>query len=398
VLCSESSQLIFGIGKEALGKTVVDVMATPDAAQIMELDRQMLANPVVQDIVQVHDSAGTPARIHRLVRGPIFGADGRVDYIMTSATDTTEERARTAELQLASKVFETTADAIVISDADDRVVMVNAAFSKLTGFDAADIVGKILAESPFRPLDVEESNARMQRQLRDGFVTAEVSRIRKDGAPLSLWVTASCVRNPDGTLRNHVRVFTDISLLKATQRELEQLASFDTLTGVPNRRLLNDRLEQTLRRMQRRNDGLAVMFIDLDGFKNVNDTHGHAIGDMALQAVASRLQRCVRSSDSVGRLGGDEFAIVLEGARLPAEAALVGERIVAAMADPLVIEGRRLTIAASIGIAVYPDDGTDAAGLLRSADDAMYEVKQAGRNGFRFSSRRRSARAATSVA
>jgi diguanylate cyclase (GGDEF)-like protein/PAS domain S-box-containing protein len=397
VLCSESNKLIVGIGKEALGKTVGDVVAAPHAAQIAELDRQMLASPRVQDIVQVHDSPDKPARIYHLVRGPIFGDDGKVDYIMTSAADITEEVTRNDELQLASRVFETTADAIVISDADDRVVMVNAAFSKLTGFDAADIVGKILAESPFRPLDVEASNARMQRQLRDGFVTAEVSRIRKDGTPLSLWVTASFVRNPDGTLRNHVRVFTDISLLKATQRELEQLASFDTLTGVPNRRLLNDRLEQTLRRMHRRNDGLAVMFIDLDGFKNVNDTHGHSIGDLALQAVASRLQRCVRSTDSVGRWGGDEFAIVLEGARLPADAALVGERIVAAMTEPLVIEGRELAIAASIGIAVYPDDGTDAAGLLRSADAAMYQVKQAGRNGFRFSSRVRPAKARTAV-
>ena len=397
VLCSESNKLIFGIGKEALGKTVGDVVAPPYAAQIVELDRQMLASPMVQDIVQVHDSPGEPSRIYHLVRAPIFGPDGGIEHIMTSAADITEERARTDELQLASKVFETTADAIVISDADDRVVMVNAAFSKLTGFDAADIVGKILAESPFRPLDVEQSKSRMQRQLRDGFVTAEVSRIRKDGAPLSLWVTASCVRNPDGTLRNHVRVFTDISLLKAAQRELEQLASFDALTGLPNRRLLNDRLEQTLRRMHRRNDGLALLFIDLDGFKNVNDTHGHAIGDLALQAVASRLQRCVRSSDSVGRWGGDEFAIVLDGARLPADAALVGERIVAAMAEPLVIEGRQLTLAASIGIAVYPDDGTDAAGLLRSADAAMYEVKEAGRNGFRFSSTRRPAKAATSI-
>jgi diguanylate cyclase (GGDEF)-like protein len=142
---------------------------------------------------------------------------------------------------------------------------------------------------------------------------------------------------------------------------------------------------------------MAVMFIDLDGFKNVNDTHGHAIGDLALQAVASRLQRCVRSSDSVGRLGGDEFAIVLDGARLPADAALVGERIVAAMAEPLVLEGRRITLAASIGIAVYPDDGTDAATLLRNADAAMYEVKQAGRNGFRFSSQPRPAKAVTAV-
>jgi diguanylate cyclase (GGDEF)-like protein/PAS domain S-box-containing protein len=385
VLCSESNKLIFGTGKEALGKTVVDVMPAEYATQIMEFDRQLLASPMAQDIVQVRDLPGKPTRICHLLRGPIFGADGRVEYIITSATDITEERARAGELQLASKVFETTADAIVISDADDRVVMVNGAFSKLTGFDAEDVVGQILSESPFRPLDADESKARMQRQLRDGFVTAEVPRIRKDGTPLSLWVTASCVRNDDGTVRNYVRVFTDISLLKATQQKLEQLASFDALTGVPNRRLLNDRLEQTLRRMQRRNDGLAVMFIDLDGFKNVNDTHGHAIGDLALQAVASRLQRCVRSSDSVGRLGGDEFAIVLDGARLPADAALVGERIVAAMAEPLILEGRRLTLAASIGIAVYPHDGTDAAMLLRNADAAMYEVKQAGRNGFRFS-------------
>ncbi len=285
-------------------------------------------------------------------------------------------------------MFETTADAIVISDTDDRVIMVNAAFSKLTGFDAQDIVGKILAESPFRPLDVDESNARMERQRRDGFVTAEVPRIRKDGTPLSLWVTASCVRNADGTVRNYVRVFTDISLLKETQRKLEQLASFDELTGLPNRRLLHDRLEQTLRRMQRRNDGMAVMFIDLDGFKNVNDSHGHAIGDLALRAVAARLQKCIRSSDSVGRLGGDEFAIVLDGARLPADAALVGKRIVAAMSEPLVLEQHRVTLAASIGIAVYPADGTDAATLLRNADAAMYKAKQARRNGFRFFSRR----------
>jgi diguanylate cyclase (GGDEF)-like protein/PAS domain S-box-containing protein len=387
VLCSESNRLIFGTGKEALGKTVADVIAAPYAAQTMELDRQLLASPMPQDIVQVHDLPGKPPRIYHLLRAPLFGTDGRVDFIMTSASDITHERARTDQLQLASKVFETTADAIVISDAADRVVMVNAAFTNLTGFDAQEIVGKILAESPFRPIDVDESKARMERQLCDGYVTAEVPRIRKDGTPLALWVTASCVRNADDTIRNYVRVFTDISLLKATQQKLEQLASFDALTGLPNRRLLNDRLDQTVRRMQRRNDRLAVMFIDLDGFKNVNDSYGHAIGDLALQAVASRLQKCVRSSDSVGRLGGDEFAIVLDGARLPADAALVGERIVAAMAEPLILEGHRLALAASIGIAVYPDDGTDAATLLRNADAAMYEVKQAGRNGFRFSSR-----------
>ncbi len=389
VLCNESNRLIFGTApKESLGKTVADVMPAVYAAQIMEYDRQIIASPMVQDIVQVRELPGQAPRIYHLLRAPIFGTDGRVDYIMTSANDITQERARTDELQLASKVFETTADAIVISDAEDRVVMVNAAFSKLTGFDAQEVVGKILAESPFRPLDPEGSKARMEHQLRDGFVTAEVPRIRKDGTPLSLWLTASCVHNADGTIRNFVRVFTDISLLKETQRKLERLASFDTLTGLPNRRLLHDRLEQTTRRTQRSNNGMAVMFIDLDDFKKVNDTYGHAVGDLLLREVGSRLQKCIRSSDSVGRLGGDEFGIVLEGARLPAEAAQIGERIVASMAEPIVVEGHRLTVAASIGIAIYPDDGTDAATLLKNADAAMYAAKQAGRNRFRFFSRR----------
>ena len=389
VLCSESNRLIFGTGpKEALGKTVVDVMAAPYAAQIMEYDRQMLASPMVQDIVQVRDSPGKAPRIYHLLRAPIFGTDGQVDYIMTSASDITQERARTDELQLASKVFETTADAIVISDAEDRVVMVNAAFSKLTGFEAQEIVGEFLDDSPFGPIDPAEAKSRDEQLDRDGFVTAEVPRIRKDGTPLSLWLTASCVHNADGTIRNFVRVFTDISLLKETQRKLEQLASFDTLTGLPNRRLLHDRLEQTMLRTQRSNEGMAVMFIDLDEFKKVNDTYGHAVGDLLLQEVGSRLQKCIRSSDSVGRLGGDEFGIVLEGARLPAEAAQIGERIVTAMAEPIVVEGHRLTVAASIGIAIYPDDGTDAATLLRNADAAMYAAKEAGRNRFRFFSRR----------
>jgi diguanylate cyclase (GGDEF)-like protein/PAS domain S-box-containing protein len=385
VLCNESNRLIFGTGpKEALGNTVRDVMAAPYAAQIMEFDRQLLASPMVQDIVQVRDLPGAKPRILHLVRAPIFGAEGRVDYIMTSATDITQERARMDELELASKVVETTADAIVISDADDRVVMVNAAFTKLTGYDAQEIVGKILAESPFRPLDVAESGARMERQLRDGFVTAEVSRFRKDGTPLSLWVTASCVRNADGTLRNNVRVFTDISLLKETQQKLEQLASFDSLTGVPNRRLLHDRLEQATHRAQRNKKEMAVMFIDLDGFKEVNDRLGHDVGDLLLQQVALRLQQCIRLSDSIGRLGGDEFAIILEDTRQPADATIVRERILAALASPILLDGHRVDATVTIGIAIYPEDGMEPAELLKNADVAMYRAKQAGRNQFKF--------------
>jgi diguanylate cyclase len=385
VLWNESNALIFGTKPaEALGKTVEDIMLPQYSAEILEFDRKLLASPMIQDIEQERDVPGRGRRIYHLIRSPIFGESGQVDYIMTTATDITEERAHADELTLAARVFETTADAIVLSDADDRVITVNAAFTKLTGFDASDIVGLILAESPFRPIDVEESRLRMETQQREGFVTGEVPRFRKDGTALSLWVTASSVRNADGTIRNHVRVFTDISLLKEAQQKLEQLASFDTLTGLPNRRLLLDRLEQAVLRAQRSNQGLAVMFIDLDGFKIVNDTLGHDAGDLVLREVALRLAKCIRLSDSVARLGGDEFAVVLEKAQIPEDAAHVGERIVANLALPFVIDGQLITIAASIGIAIYPNDGTDGATLLKHADAAMYGAKQAGRNRFKF--------------
>jgi diguanylate cyclase (GGDEF)-like protein/PAS domain S-box-containing protein len=385
ILWNESNALIFGIRPDdALGRTVRDIMPSEYATRTMDLDRELLASPMVQDIEQVRELPDETRRTYRLIRAPIFGAAAQDDYIMTSATDIPADTAKTDELRLASKVFETTADAIVISDVDDRVVMVNAAFSKLTGFDAPAMVGKILDESPFRPIDVAEAHARDERLDRDGSVTAEVPRVHRDGTPLSLWLTASCVRNADGTIRNYVRVFTDISPLKETQRKLEQLASIDSLTGLPNRRLLHDRLEQAARRAQRGTEGIAVMFIDLDGLKKVNDTFGHDVGDLLLQEAASRLHECIRLGDSIGRLGGDEFAIVLEGARDQAAAAEIGERIVAAFAPPFILDGHRVTTAASVGIAVYPHDGRDAATLLKNADAAMYAAKRAGRNLFKF--------------
>jgi diguanylate cyclase (GGDEF)-like protein/PAS domain S-box-containing protein len=385
VLWNESSALAFGISSEdALGKTMQEVVPMANVTQVVELDRQLLASPMVQDVLQVRDLPGKGRRLFRLIRAPLFDAEGQVEYIVTSAMDITEEHARTAQLQLASKVFETTADAIVISDADDRVVMVNGAFSKLTGYDAHEIVGKILAESPFRPIDLAESKARMEQQMRDGFVTGEVPRFRKDGTPLSLWVTASTVHNDDGTIRNFVRVFTDISLLKATQQKLEQLASFDNLTGLPNRRLTHDRLEHALMRGKRHEVSMGLMFLDLDGFKQVNDLLGHEVGDLLLREVAVRVATCIRASDTIGRVGGDEFVIVLEDACLPADAVRVCQRIEAAFAAPFDLDGHRVRTAASIGIALFPTDGADAASLLRNADAAMYKAKRAGSHRYRF--------------
>jgi diguanylate cyclase (GGDEF)-like protein/PAS domain S-box-containing protein len=288
--------------------------------------------------------------------------------------------ARARELGLASKVYETTADAIVVSDAQDRVVMVNRAFSRMTGFGAEEIVGRRLESSPFRSLDPAELAIRMQKLHRDGFVTGEILRARKDASELPLWITATCVYDDDGSVMNYIRVFTDISALKASQLQLEQLASRDALTGLLNRRMFHARLDEEVLREKRWPRGLALLFIDLDSFKAVNDRFGHDVGDQLLQEVSRRLLAATRATDFVFRVGGDEFTAILAGTTVLADAIAVANRILHALRAPLAVDDCVTPAGASIGIAVYPQDGTDAGALIKAADVAMYRAKKSGRN------------------
>jgi diguanylate cyclase (GGDEF)-like protein len=176
----------------------------------------------------------------------------------------------------------------------------------------------------------------------------------------------------------------DISARKEREQRIQHLADHDALTGLLNRRLLEDRLQQSIT-LARRNDALvAVMLIDLDGFKAVNDQFGHLMGDYALRTVARRLRECVRESDTVARLGGDEFVILLSGQRVPDDSSLVAEKILAALTEPVAAGGRRFEIGASIGISIYPRDGTTPEALLKHADAAMYRVKEAGKNRYQY--------------
>jgi diguanylate cyclase (GGDEF)-like protein/PAS domain S-box-containing protein len=382
VLWNEAYAVMFGIPVgQAVGETIADVLSPESAKRIEELDREMLASPMEQEISDlIMESNVHGHRVAHVIRTPIFDARNEVEYIVSIVRDITDEQARMNEIRLASKVFETTADAIVITDADDHVVMVNSAFSKLTGFTPDDMLGRLLSESPFRPIDPIESATRMERLHREGSVTGEVLRVHKDGSELVLWVTATCARDAGGRIINYVRVFTNISALKDAQRKLEQVASFDALTNLPNRRLFNDRLNQALLRASRSKRRVGLLFLDLDKFKEVNDTLGHDIGDQLLREVAVRLEKCVRGSDSLCRLGGDEFTIVVENATLPVDAIRVAERIVQALVTPFVLSGHEVKTTVSVGVAIYPDDGTEAATLIKNADVAMYRAKHGGGN------------------
>jgi diguanylate cyclase (GGDEF)-like protein/PAS domain S-box-containing protein len=359
---------------EVIGRSAIALGIWADASGRDELRAMLERDGNVRDFeVRLRRKSGEVMTC--LVSAEPIMLDG-VACVLTTSVDITQRKRDEAAMRLASQVFATTVDAIVLTDADDRIIMVNSAFTKMTGFTADEMLGEKLAESPFRPIDPEQSAARMAIQRQQGFVAAEVLRYRKDGRELPLWVSASNVIDENGEIVNFVRVFTDISELKASQRQLQALAGNDALTGLPNRRVFDDRLEHAIHRTTRSDEGIALLFIDLDGFKPINDTYGHDVGDLVLKSVAERLQGCVRSSDSLCRLGGDEFVVIIEGADSANDAERVAARIVEACGRPFAIREHTLRLSASVGIAVRGVDGDDAASLLKSADRAMYTAKE----------------------
>ena len=203
---------------------------------------------------------------------------------------------------------------------------------------------------------------------------------RKDGAPYPMWLSMSAVRDPDGRLTHYVAIFTDISERKAAEARIRHLAQHDFLTGLPNRRLLEDRLHQAVALAARRGGRVGLLFLDLDRFKAVNDTCGHPVGDALLRELACRLSGVLRESDTIGRSGGDEFIVLLPELDDPADAGRVGRKLLAALAEVVHVGEHELYMTGSVGIAVYPEDGRDVPTLVRHADTAMFHAKHAGRN------------------
>ena len=290
--------------------------------------------------------------------------------------------------RLFATVFESNPAAIMITDRHNVILAVNPAFTRLTGYEVDEVLGKTPSMMKSGRHDAAFYQA-MWEALRDnGEWSGEVWDRRKDGSLYPKWLHISVVhdmcRDGRGEPAFYVASFTDISERKEAEERIRLLAYHDVLTGLPNRLLLLDRLEHAMANAQRGHHHLAVMFIDLDRFKNVNDSLGHAAGDELLREVAGRLRACVRDVDTVARLGGDEFVVVLENLETEVDAVSVANKIQLAFGRSIGVHGQTLHVSTSIGIALYPEDGQDAATLMRNADTAMYQAKAAGCNNYQF--------------
>lgn len=293
------------------------------------------------------------------------------------------ERKRTEEqLHLADMVYSASTEAILVADANDYLIAVNPAFERLTGYTAREAIGKPASflKAERNPHDLQEKiEAALVRQ---GHWQGDVWSRRKNGEIYAESLTLTAISDEEGNPRYRVALFSDITEKKNTEQAVWLQANNDALTNLPNRRLFRDRLAQDIARAQRSRQQVALLFIDLDHFKQVNDVLGHDAGDTLLIEAAQRIRTCVRDSDTVARLGGDEFTVILFGGDCVTVAERVCEQILASLTQPFMLGKEKAYISASIGITLYPDDAEDIEGLLKHADQAMYAAKEIGRNSY----------------
>ncbi|HEX5697205.1 MAG TPA: diguanylate cyclase, partial [Rhodoferax sp.] len=329
---------------------------------------------------------------HRGKDGKIFDVEVSVQYLATEGgrlvaflNDITENKKAQQRLLLTANVFTHAREGIMITDAAGMIVDVNESFTRITGFGRHQALGKTtqILRSDRHPAAFFEA---MWSSLKhDGQWNGEVWNRRQNGEDYAVMLNISAVRDARGQVQNYVALFLDITAIKAHQRELENLAHYDVLTGLPNRVLLADRLNHAMAHCERRNQKLTVVYLDLDGFKSINDQHGHELGDFLLKQVTSRMKQALREGDTLARIGGDEFVAVLIDLndRQMAEALL--NRLLAAAAEPFLNGELLLQISASVGVTFYPQaEAVEADQLLRQADQAMYQAKLSGKNRFHF--------------
>jgi diguanylate cyclase (GGDEF)-like protein/PAS domain S-box-containing protein len=382
---NDSCGLLYGIdGDSALGKPLAGLLAFDDQerhdAMLEQVWRSGQPSPAADWRVRTGD--GRERWVYSIMFPVLHGNVVRQVFCMD--VDITARKQLEQQLHLAAQVFEYSRDAIVLTDHQRRIIAVNRAYVQVTGHTAQQTLGQdfIGAHSGFE--DAALCHQIWREVDEAGHWQGEVASRRAGGDPFPGWLALTAIRDAQDNVTNYMGILSDISDRKKAEEQTRHLAEHDFLTDLPNRVLLQDRLSLALASARRRHAMLAILYIDLDHFKQVNDTLGHHAGDALLKEVAARLVHCVRGADTVSRHGGDEFLVLLADVGSSSQAAHVAGAILQALAQPCVVAGRALPVSASIGISMYPNDGDTIDDLIARADVAMYHAKQSGRNSFQF--------------
>lgn len=384
---NKSAERIFGYtAAETIGMNIGQLMPEAFSGESRGTPLRYTFAQIKADIgsgreVIAHRKDGTPFPLRISLSESHLGAR---HMLIASVQDVSEIRRAESTLRLYASVFEHSGEAMLICNSEGRILAVNPAFSDMSGHAAEEILG-----ADPRSMSAEPSDSPLYDEIRtalrsNGFWQGEMRNRRKDGGVYPNWMSVSAVRDTDGTVRNYIISYLDITERKAAEERVAHLAHHDMLTGLLNRLSLTNRLEQALATARREEHRLAVLFIDMDRFKAVNDTLGHAAGDKLLVDVAQRLGEIVRGSDIVARLGGDEFVVVLTEVEGAAAVARVAEKILQSLGKPYAIGGNEVHSTPSIGVAFFPTDGTDSTTLMKNTDTAMYHAKGKGRNNVQF--------------
>ena len=373
----------FGLGDaDYAGKNDFALLPHTLAADLWALDLTALRENRCVEGEHVFEHKGQK-RCLRSVHQVLHEAFGQPIAFIIEAEDITRRKQAEEQMRITARVFDQAGEAIIVASPQGIIQTVNAAFTRITGYSYQEAIGQktTLLKSGRHS---GEFYHEMWRQLNEqGYWQGEIWNKRKSGEIYPEWLTINRIDDEQGEVEHYVAVFSDITSIKDSQRKAEYLATHDVLTGLPNRTLFQDRLKHSLAQCRRNKSRLALLFIDLDNFKTINDTLGHDIGDKLLKQAADRLREVVRDIDTVARLGGDEFTAVIADADATA-ADQVARRIVDELSRSFEVESRSLFVSASVGIAFFPDDGVDSASLIKAADAAMYRAKEQGRNRVEF--------------
>jgi diguanylate cyclase (GGDEF)-like protein/PAS domain S-box-containing protein len=373
---------LFGYTEHELLGINISVLIPKFSQIALELNHEEnISQPNGVPVIYGFHKNGTAFPIEFTLGRPIYGNKRQWLVIIR---DITARKKAEEGLRLMAKIFEGSTDAIVITDTRSRISDANEAFTTITGYKKDEVLGEHPALLGSHKHNTHFYFGLRCTLLKTGAWSGEIWSKRKGDEIFPIWLSIYCVKNQNNITTHFVGIFSDITARKAAENQLKQLAHYDALTGLANRTQFVERLKWSLDASKRDNKQTALMFLDLDRFKLINDTLGHQAGDELLIEVARRLIEAVREVDTVSRLAGDEFTVILNSIKSAEEAGFVARKILDTLAVPMILEGREVFISTSIGITVYPLDGTSVNQLIKNADTAMYHAKERGRNNYQY--------------